>query len=147
MTRNVRSLGAMFATVVGLLAPLAAGATTYLGFTVGVNSAPPPPRVVFINQPQIVVVPGTTVYEVVNTDYDLFRYGSVFYVYNGGYWYRSRRSTGPFVVVDVRSVPEPILRVPPGHWKHPHGGPPGLMRGGPPGHARGDRGRGRGHGH
>jgi len=106
-----------------------AGAATRLGFTIGVSNAPPPPRVVLVERPEFVVVPGTLVYTIGNVDYDIFRYGGRYYLYNDGYWYRARRSSGPYVVVDVRSVPESILRVPPGRWKHhPHGGPPGQMK-------------------
>jgi hypothetical protein len=116
-----------------------AGAATYLGFSIGVSNAPPPPRVIITSRPEFYAVPGTRVYVVENTDYDLFRYGGTYYIYNDGYWYRSSRSSGPYVVVDVRSVPVQILRVPSERWKHhPHGGPPGQMR------APGERGRGHG---
>jgi len=105
-------------------------ARTYLGFTLGVGGAPPPPRVVIVDrQPDLVVVPRTSVYVVQNSDYDVFRYGRTYYVYNDGYWYRSRTYGGPFVVVDVRSVPRPVLTLPDDRWKHhPHGGPPGQMK-------------------
>ncbi|HET9328252.1 MAG TPA: hypothetical protein VFQ05_15905 [Candidatus Eisenbacteria bacterium] len=106
-----------------------AGAATYYGFTVGVNNAPPAPRVVLGTRPDLVAIPGTLVYAVDNTDYDVFRYNGRYYLYNDGYWYRSSRTSGPYMVVDVRSVPQPILRVPSKSWKsHPHGGPPGQMK-------------------
>jgi hypothetical protein len=109
--------------------PLEAGAGTYLGFTIGVNNAPPPPRVVVVDQPEVVLVPSTSVYVVENSDYDVFRYGGTYYCYNDGYWYRSRSASGTFVTLDVRSVPRAVLNVPSRHWKHhPHGGPPGQMK-------------------
>ena len=102
------------------------------------SNAPPPPRVVFVEEPEIVVVPGTRVYMVSESGfgYDMFRYGSSWYLYSGGFWYRSSSYRGSFAVIDVRSVPSPIMKVPASRWKHhPHGGPPGQMkakkRGGP----------------
>ena len=107
----------------------AASGPTYWGFQVGVRSAPPPPRVVIYDDPRFVVVQG--VYVVTNADpnYDMFRYGSYWYVCYDGYWYRARSYSGPFAVIDVRSVPRAVVSVPPRHWKHhPHGGPPGQMK-------------------
>lgn len=105
------------------------GSTTTVGFTTGVEGAPPPPPVV-VAEPTVVSVSGG-VYVVTDPSvrYDMFRYGGAWFVYSGGYWYRSSTSRGPFAVVDVRYVPPPVLEVPPGHWKnHPHGGPPGLAK-------------------
>lgn len=108
-------------------APLATG-NAYYGFTLGVTSVPPP-RVVIVDSPALHRVPGTSVYVVENSGYDVFRYSSFWYVCAGDSWYRSRSSSGPFVAVDVRSVPSQVLTVPAKHWKrHPHGGPPGRMR-------------------
>ena len=118
---------ALFLMVQSCAAPLEAGSTTYFGFSIGVNNAPPPPRVVVVERPQAIAV--GRVYLIENSDYDTFQYGSAYYCYNDGYWYRARNYNGPFVVVDVRSVPRPILDVPAPHWKHhPHGGPPGQMK-------------------
>lgn len=105
-----------------------ARADTYFGFTIGVRNAPPPPRVYFRSQPDVIVVPGSSVYVVEESDCDMFRYGGYWYAENAGYWYRASRYSGPFVAVDVRVVPRPVLTVPARHWKHhPHGGPPGQQ--------------------
>ena len=115
--------------IFGFAAAREAAAEAYLGFTIGIGDAPPPPRVVVSGAPQLAVVPGTSVQVVANTGYDVFAYRSSFYCMSGGFWYRSSSHDGPFVVVDVRSVPEPILVVPAEHWKrHPHGGPPGQAK-------------------
>lgn len=92
---------------------------TYFGFSIGLNDAPPPPRIYAYEPAPMQVIPGTSVY-VVNTDsdYDMFRYGPYFYVMNDGYWYRARRYGGPFYAIDVRRVPEPILALPASHWRH-----------------------------
>lgn len=94
------------------------GSRTYLGFSVGVTNAPPPPRVVFVEEPLLMLVPGTSVYVIENSGYDAFRYGDYVYLSSGGYWYRSRGYAQPFRVVDVRSVPRAVLTVPGDRWKH-----------------------------
>jgi hypothetical protein len=109
--------------------PYETGSSTYFGFSIGYSNAPPPPRVVFVERPAFVTVPGTTVLVVENTDYDVFRYGSYIYLSSGGYWYRTRSYSEPFVACDVRRVPRAVLTVPAPQWKHhPHGGPPGQEK-------------------
>lgn len=93
------------------------GPRTYMGFSVGVSNAPPPPRVLFVEEPSLVLVPGTSVYVIENSSYDVFRYGGNVYLSSGGYWYRSRGYGQPFRVVDVRSVPRAVLTVPGDRWK------------------------------
>ena len=103
-------------------APVAALAQTYFGFSIGVGSAPPPPRTIVVAQPDLVLMPGTSVYEVENSPYQTFYYGRAYYTFNGGYWYRARSSRGPFFVVDVRAVPVAVLEVPSYRWRHrPYG--------------------------
>jgi hypothetical protein len=97
----------------------------------GVGNAPPPPVVVYRDAPPIVVVPRTQVYVVRDTrcNYDFFRYGVYWFIWNDGYWYRSRSYRGPFRVIEERYVPVAIWNVPSRHWRHhPHGGPPGLAK-------------------
>ena len=128
ITKRAMSVAAWLLAFTFVVAPRA-GANTYYGFTVGVSNAPPPPRIVIAERPEFIAVPGTLVYTVANTNYDVFRYNGTYYAYNDGYWYRSSKTSGPYVVVDVRSVPQTILRVPAKTWKnHPHGGPPGQMK-------------------
>jgi hypothetical protein len=120
---------ALVLLIVGYVAAREAAAETYLGFSIGIGGAPPPPRLVVASAPQLGVVPGTAVQVVGNTGYDVFAYRSSFYCFSSGFWYRATSHDGPFMVVDVRSVPQPILVVPAEHWKrHPHGGPPGQMK-------------------
>jgi hypothetical protein len=111
-------------TIASCAGPMAEGTTTYLGFSIGIHSAPPPPRLRFESEPERESIEGTDVYVVraSDPDCDMFQYQSAWFVYYSGYWYESNRYDGPFVVVDVRSVPEPVLRVPSGRWRHhPHG--------------------------
>jgi hypothetical protein len=110
------------------------GSRTYFGFTLGIQSAPPPPRILFEATPRYVSIEDSDVeaVEVPDPNCDMFRYGGTFYVFSGGYWYRSDDYRGPYRLVEVRRVPRPVLMVPEGHWRHrPHW----------------DRGRHRGWGH
>ena len=102
---------------------------TYVGFSTGVATAPPP-EVPVAAEPAVVPA-GEGVYVVTDpaVPYDMFRYGATWYLYSGGYWYRAPSYGGPYAAVDVRYVPREVVTVPPGHWKHhPHGGPPGHER-------------------
>jgi hypothetical protein len=123
-------IGIRWALPALLLASCVVPGETYLGFSTGVVGAPPPPDEVVVTQPSVAMVSGG-VYVVTDpaVPYDMFQYGGAWYVYSGGYWYRSGSYRGPFAVVDVRSVPRPVVSTPPDRWKHhPHGGPPGLAR-------------------
>jgi hypothetical protein len=113
--------------------------TTYLGFTTDVVNAPPPPREVVVVEPAVTAVEGG-VYVVTDPTvrHDMFRFGAAWYLYSGGYWYRSATYRGPFAVVEVRRVPRPVLTLPRERWRddpHRHGRHPG----------RDDRGRRRGY--
>lgn len=110
--------------VAGLLAatvvlPITAQAATYFGFNIGISNAPPP-RLVYRSQPSLYMVPNTGVYVVEDGygDMDVFRYGTFYYVYDDGYWYRGRSYRGPFRAVDVRYVPTQVFYVPSNHWRH-----------------------------
>lgn len=116
------------------------GASTYFGFTIGVESAPPPPRLHFRERPRYERVERSSVRVVVSPDpgCDLFAYGGGYYLFTDGYWYRSSRYDGPYRVVEVHRVPRAVLTVPEQHWHHrPH-----WAQEDEDGH-----GRGRGHGH
>lgn len=111
--------------------PALAGATVDIGVRIG--SAPPPPVVVFESRPRFAYVPAQHVYVIDDDDfgYDMFRYGSYYYVYNDGWWYRARGYRGPFVAVQTRLVPRAIFAVSDRHYKwrdHPHGMPPGQAK-------------------
>ena len=125
--RSSLALAAML--LVGSFTPAHAETQSWFGFSIGVGNAPPAPRVVYVQRPETYWVPGTAVYVVESSSDDMFLYGGSWYVMNDNYWYRARSYSGPFVAVDVRQVPRPILSLPSKHWKHhPHGGPPGQMK-------------------
>ena len=70
---------------------------------------------VVVEEPAVAVVPATSVYVVTDpsVSYDMFRFGATWYLYSGGYWYRSSSHRGPFAAVDVRSVPREVVTVEP----------------------------------
>jgi hypothetical protein len=140
----------MLVTTLALLLPAAAFAS--VGITVHIGDAPPPPVIVVREPPRVVYVPSARVY-VVDDDawaYDGFHVGSYWYVYEDGWWYRSRTWRGPYAVIETRYVPARIHDVPVRYWRrgHPHGGPPGQMKkayGGSDASYK-DHGNGNGHG-
>jgi len=67
---------------------------------------------------QIVMVPGTRVYYVGDSDYDIYRYGRYWYMYADGGWYRSRSYRGPWIYVGYRVVPREISYVPYRYRRH-----------------------------
>ncbi len=76
------------------------------------------PDVVFVHEPDIVLVPASRVYYVRNCDYDLYRYGSYWYYQYDGGWYRARSHRGPFVFISYRSVPRAVYTVPVKYRRH-----------------------------
>ena len=90
------------------------------------------------------------------TDYDMFHYGSYYYVYNNSNdrWYRARRWRGRFMLIEDRLLPRELRKVPREHWRNypsawqnqdhgQKGTPPGLENkgGNPPGQEKKNRGR------
>jgi len=41
----------------------------------------------------------------IGSPYDLFRYRNAYYIFHNGYWHRSSRLHGPWVLVDYRALP------------------------------------------
>lgn len=106
-----------------LVAALAVSGCSSSGYRYGVSldisDAPPPPRMVFYDRPGYLATYGGGVYVVDpgDNDFDMFRYGSYWYIYTGDYWYRSRAYGGPYTVIRFSSVPSRVLRVPERHWR------------------------------
>jgi hypothetical protein len=125
-------IGLAVAALLGACTPYSGmDGRSYFGFAIGVSNAPPPPRVALLERERYREIPGSQVVVVSDpgADCDVFEYGSTYYMYYGGFWYRSYTSDGAFVTIDVRRVPEPVLRVPPERWRHhPNGGPPGQRK-------------------
>jgi hypothetical protein len=99
--------------LIGLTSAVPRHAQAAVGFSIYVSNAPPPPRVIFERAPRFVLVPEDEVYVVDDPycDYDVFRYGPWYYLYDEGYWYRSRSYGGPFLAIQIDYVPRPIFHV------------------------------------
>ena len=76
------------------------------------------PDVVFYDDPDVVVIPGTRVYYVSDYDYDMYRCGRFWYYNYDGGWYRARNYRGPWIYVGYRSVPREISYVPHRYRRH-----------------------------
>lgn len=99
--------------------PLRAETQTWFGFQVGISGGSPGPApVVFRSEPRVVLVNDVYVVNDDHCDDDVFRVNNVWWRLHGGYWYRANSWRGPWVVMDVRRVPERVLVVPARHWKH-----------------------------
>ncbi len=138
--------------VLGLLTlafAVPAFARSNVGFSIFISNAPPPPVVVYREQPRFTFIPEERVYVVDDDDcdYDYFRYGTFFYIYENGYWYRSSSYRGPFAAIRADYVPRPIFYVSDSqkyHWRHhPRWMPPGQAKK----EWREDHGWKHGHGH
>ena len=80
-------------------------------------------QITFGTKPHWVGIPGTGIREIRQgdrTDYDMFRYGRSYYAYNNANdrWYMSRGWRGQFVLIDDRSVPRELRRIPRNHWRN-----------------------------
>jgi len=117
---------ACFVMALSLLLPASqASARTDVSINLRIGDPYRGPRVVFEDEPDVVVVPDTRVYYIRDYDYDMYRYGSFWYYNYDGAWYRARRYNGPFVYVGFRAVPRSIVYLPARyrrHWgDHPQG--------------------------
>jgi hypothetical protein len=74
--------------------------------------------------PLVVIQPGVQV--VRDHDDEVFVHGGTYWTRRGDRWYRSRGPQAAFVFVDTRLVPEPLRRLPPGHYRRYHPPPPKL---------------------
>ena len=99
-----------------------------------VRSAPPPPAFEFNSEPHFNYLSDLRVSVIADDSfgYDMFSCSGSYYIYNGGYWYRSQAPRGPFMAVDARRVPRQIFDVDDSryHWRsHPEGWRPGQGKG------------------
>jgi len=119
-----RSLLAACAALTLLLAPGPKASAANVSFSLRIGDPYPGPSLAFVQQPDIVVIPGTRVYYIDDYDYDLYRYGNYWYYYYDGGWYRSVDYDGPFYFISYVSVPYSIRYVPVRyrhHWRNYRG--------------------------
>lgn len=82
-------------------------------------------QITFGSSPHWVHAGGTSVEYLPPAEYpnhDVFRYGGTYYAYSNDRWYSSPHESGNFTVIDVRSVPSELNKVPRQHWRqYPEG--------------------------
>ncbi|HEV8480689.1 MAG TPA: hypothetical protein VGR66_07820 [Candidatus Eisenbacteria bacterium] len=114
------SAGLLFAAAPATPADAAVSANINLSFG---NT----PRYYFARQPRTILIPDTRVYYVSGMDdYDMFQCDGMWYIDDGGYWYRAPSYRGPFVSVSYASVPTVIMNVPSAYAHQPYR--PGMWR-------------------
>jgi len=136
--------------VLSLAAGLMGPAPAHADVSIGINVAVPAPPPVVVTAPQLVVVPGSSVYYAPGVSYNLFVFGGRYYSFHEGAWFYSPTGRGGWTVVAPERVPRPVLsvpvtyyKIPPGHARkmHDDGGHPGK---GGKGHGKGKGKRGHG---
>jgi hypothetical protein len=103
---------AALAALAAVPGPAPAQVEVHASFRLGLPVAPP----------LVVVQPGVQVVQ--DHDDEVFVHGGAYWVRRGDRWYRSRGPQAAFVVVDTRLVPEPVRRLPPGHYRRYRPPPP-----------------------
>ena len=119
-----RYLLAACAALVLLVAPGPKASAANVSFSLRIGDPYRGPSLAFATEPDIVVIPGTRVYYIDDYDYDIYRYGSYWYYYYDGGWYRSVDYDGPFYFISYESVPYSIRYVPVRyrhHWRYYRG--------------------------
>lgn len=115
--RPMRTTLVAFAALAALAAvPLPASAQVAevgvnAAFRLGLPAAPP----------LVVIQPGIQVVQ--DHDDEVFVHGGSYWVRRHDRWYRARGPQAAFVFVDTRLVPEPLRRLPPGHYRRYHAPP------------------------
>ncbi|MGH7741370.1 MAG: hypothetical protein ACRENS_05040 [Candidatus Eiseniibacteriota bacterium] len=109
----MRLMLAVLLLLVGACVSSCSTAGTGFSARVEIGSAPPPPPIHYRSDLQWRYLSDCDVFVLADEahDYDMFRLGGTFYVYNAGYWYRSRSYRGRFVAIEERRVPKNIFRV------------------------------------
>ena len=96
--------------ILGLLSAFGAITEAREGVQVNINLGPPP--IVVAEPPEVVLVPGSQVYFVPQPEIDVFFYNGYWWSPRGDRWYRASAYNGPWVIVERRLIPAPVIRVP-----------------------------------
>jgi len=115
------------ASVLALAGVAHAETQTWFGFSIGIRSGSPAPEpIVWRSEPSIVWVGHVAIVDHDACNDDVFRADRYWWRMSNGWWYRSTSWRGPWMSVDVRRVPRPVLELPAQRWKHhPKYNPPG----------------------
>lgn len=107
--------------VLSLAAGLMGPAPAHADVTIGINIATPEPPPLVVTTPQLVVVPGSTVYYAPGVGYNLFVFGGRYYSFHDGVWFYSATGKGKWTVLPNERVPRQVLAVPVTYYKIPPG--------------------------
>jgi len=119
MDLRISALGVVTLSAAWLLPGMPAHAgDVSVGINIGV---PAPPPVVIAGPPQVVIVPGSTVYYAPNVDFNLFVYQGRYYRFHDGHWFMATSHRGPWTFVVRDKMPQPVLAVPVTYYKIPPG--------------------------
>jgi hypothetical protein len=97
-------------------APAAAQVNIHAGIRFGLPAVP----TLVVVQPGIQVVEGF--------DQEVFVHQGAYYARRDDRWYRGTGPQSSFVLVETRVVPEPLRRIPPGHYRRYRAPPPPPVR-------------------
>lgn len=100
------------ALLIGQAAPARADAEVHATVRLALPAQPP----------LVVIQPGLQV--VRDHEDEVFVHGGHYWLRRGDRWYRARAPHTEFVWVETRLVPEPVRRLPPGHYRRYHPPPP-----------------------
>lgn len=115
MRTNLLAVAAL-AALAAVPSPAAAQLDVHAGIRFGLPALPT----------LVVIQPGVQVVQ----DYDdeVFVHQGTYYARRGDRWYRGRGPQAEFVYVETRLVPEPVRRLPPGHYRRYRPAPPPARR-------------------
>jgi hypothetical protein len=120
-----------------LSAPSLMAQDVKINIGLGVPSVPPP--VIVTSPPHLVIVPGTSVYYAPDLPANYFFYQGRYYTVANHVWSTAQVFGGPWVIIQMGKVPQPVLAVPVEYYKIPPGH---LNKKGPPpwaGHGHGSK--------
>lgn len=121
--KRILLMAALAALLISAAMPARSEAAVSVGVSLHVGDPYRGLSLNFRSQPDMALIPASHVYYTRNYDRDLYRYGRSWYYVEDDCWYRSSSYNGPFVRIDVSSVPRQIYNVPT-RYRRAWGGPP-----------------------
>jgi hypothetical protein len=145
LLEGVMRRATVFAGALVTLGVLSAGVAGADNVSIGIQIGTPPPPIVVHAPPQIVVIPGTSVYYAPAVEANFFFHSGRYYTYHEGAWFHAKTHNGPWSFVALEHVPRPVLAVPVAYYKIPPGH---AKKAGPPpwaghGHGKGPKHKGK----
>lgn len=98
----------------------ATNASAEVNLNIGINL--PIAGVVVSSSPDVVVISGTYVYFIPDSDEDVFFYHGYWYKPRGNGWYRSTDHSSGWIQISIGNVPGAVRELPPDFRRGHHGG-------------------------